>query len=105
MKIDRVMFFFYCFLQIGKVLRIQKIPQNGSYGINGSSVFSAHELLLWEDYKDLILSPNREIAAQLYLERVMSPLLGSKHVDAGVCPGAKSLIWWFKCFFFLCIYF
>lgn len=70
---------------------MQKIPQNGSNGITGSSVFSAHELLLWKDHKDLILAPTREIAARLYLVHVMSPLLGSKHVDAGVCSSANSL--------------
>ncbi|KAK4745715.1 hypothetical protein SAY87_012027 [Trapa incisa] len=69
---------------VGKVLRIQKIPEKGSNGITGSSVFSTHELLLWKDHKDIILSPNRGTAAQLYVERVMSQLLGSKHVDAGI---------------------
>ncbi|KAK4797033.1 hypothetical protein SAY86_029359 [Trapa natans] len=69
---------------LGKVLRIQKIPEKGWNGIIGSSGFSAHELLLWKDHKDLVLSPNREIAAQLYVAHVMSQLLGSKHVDAGI---------------------
>ncbi|XP_031399085.1 inositol-pentakisphosphate 2-kinase-like isoform X2 [Punica granatum] len=66
----------------GKVLRIQKVPEKESNFIHGSA-FSANERLLWKDHKELVLSPTRDMAAQLYLEHVMSPLLGSKHVDAG----------------------
>lgn len=73
-------------MQVGKVLRIQKVPINGSHCVNGTtSVFSTQEKLLWKDYKDLVLSPTKEDAAQLFVEHVMSPLLGSKNVDAGVC--------------------
>ncbi|XP_031399102.1 inositol-pentakisphosphate 2-kinase-like isoform X4 [Punica granatum] len=67
----------------GKVLRIQKVPEKESNFIHGSA-FSANERLLWKDHKELVLSPTRDMAAQLYLEHVMSPLLGSKHVDAGI---------------------
>lgn len=32
---------------------------------------------------DLLSAPTREIAEHLYVQDVMSPLLGSNHVDAG----------------------
>ncbi|CAM8930841.1 unnamed protein product [Rhodiola kirilowii] len=69
---------------VGKVLRVQKASTHGSC-VNGSSVLTRHECLLWKDYKDLLVAPTLEIAAQLYVKHVMSPLLGSEHVDPGVC--------------------
>ncbi|KAK9270390.1 hypothetical protein L1049_025969 [Liquidambar formosana] len=69
---------------VGKVLRIQKAQRNGSKCANGSASLSTHECLLWKDNADLGSSPTREIAARLYVQHVMIPLLGAKHVDAGI---------------------
>ncbi|KAI4374969.1 hypothetical protein MLD38_012898 [Melastoma candidum] len=53
------------------------------HSLDGSSSFSKHERLLWKDYEELILAPTKEIAARLYVQR-MKPLLGAKHIDAGI---------------------
>lgn len=66
-------------------MRIHKAPENGTHCSNGSLSFSKHERLLWKDFEELVQSPTKEIAAQQYARHVISPLLGSKHVDAGVC--------------------
>lgn len=44
-----------------------------------------HERRLWKDLEDIVSSPNRELVSQMFVRNVMSPLLGSKYVDAGVC--------------------
>lgn len=77
-------FFFIDCMQVGKVLRLQKASTQGSC-VNGSSVLTQHESLLWKDYNELLSAPTLEIAAQLYVKHVMSPLLGNEHVDPGVC--------------------
>ncbi|GKV46935.1 hypothetical protein SLEP1_g53893 [Rubroshorea leprosula] len=70
---------------IGKVMRIQKAPTNGKQGVNGNGEFTAHELLLWGEIKELMSSSStREIVEQLYVKHVISPLLGPNHVDAGM---------------------
>ncbi|KAA8537591.1 hypothetical protein F0562_027199 [Nyssa sinensis] len=69
---------------VGKVLRLQKAPRNGSECGDGHSALTIHECLLWKDTKDLVSAPTREIAEQLYVQHVMSPLLGSEYVDAGI---------------------
>ncbi|XVE56087.1 hypothetical protein DITRI_Ditri03aG0209100 [Diplodiscus trichospermus] len=69
---------------IGKVLRIQKSPRNGKNGVNGNGALSKHERLLWRENEELTASPSREIVEQLYVKHVMSPLLGTKHVDSGM---------------------
>lgn len=69
---------------VGKVLRVHKVSRNGSECENDLSPFTMHECLLWKDIDDLLLAPTREIAEQLYVQHVMSPLLGSEHVDAGI---------------------
>ncbi|XP_022880009.1 inositol-pentakisphosphate 2-kinase-like [Olea europaea var. sylvestris] len=68
---------------VGKVLRIQKVPRNGS-AYNGHSALTTHECLLWGVLEGLDSEPTREIIEQLYVQQVMCPLLGSKHVDAGI---------------------
>ncbi|KAB1227745.1 Inositol-pentakisphosphate 2-kinase [Morella rubra] len=68
---------------VGKVLRIQKAPRNGSSGATIPTLLSTHEQLLWRDIDGIVSSPNKEIAAQLYVLHVMSPLLGPKYVDPG----------------------
>lgn len=65
-------------------MRIQKAPRNGTARVRNPTALSTHERVLWRDIGDIVSSPNKEIAAQLYVQRVMSPLLGPKHVDAGV---------------------
>ncbi|KAL2504063.1 Inositol-pentakisphosphate 2-kinase family protein [Abeliophyllum distichum] len=69
---------------VGKILRIQKVPRNGSESENGPSALTMHEFLLWGEHEGLISAPTREIAEHLYVQQVMCPLLGSKHVDAGI---------------------
>lgn len=69
---------------VGKVLRIQKAPRNGSSGATIPTLLSTHEQLLWRDIDGIVSSPNKEIAAQLYVLHVMSPLLGPKYVDPGM---------------------
>lgn len=67
-------------------MRIQKAPINGSQRARSPTAFSKYEYLLWGDIGNLVSSSDRDTAAQTFVQRVMSPLLGSKHVDAGVCP-------------------
>ncbi|XWS14544.1 hypothetical protein CRYUN_Cryun35bG0019000 [Craigia yunnanensis] len=69
---------------VGKVMRIQKSQRNGKNGVNGNGALITHERLLWQENEELMASPNREIIEQLYVKHVMSPLLGPKHVDAGM---------------------
>ncbi|KAL7203552.1 hypothetical protein ACSBR2_016766 [Camellia fascicularis] len=82
---------------VGKVLRIQKAPRNGSprcesprYGSDNEDNHSAElalttdECLLWKEIEDLGSAPSREIAEQLYVQHIITPLLGSEHVDAGI---------------------
>ncbi|KAF5455887.1 hypothetical protein F2P56_025417 [Juglans regia] len=69
---------------IGKVMRIPKAPRNGSPHMRSPTALSTHERLLWRDVDGIVSSPNKEIAAQFYVQHVMVPLLGSEHVDAGM---------------------
>ncbi|OIW15615.1 hypothetical protein TanjilG_08191 [Lupinus angustifolius] len=70
---------------IGKVMRIRKVPRNGSKGVKISNLaLSEHECLVWKDVVELISSSDEEIANQQYLQHVLQPLLGSKFIDAGV---------------------
>uniref|UniRef100_A0A2P2MT07 Inositol-pentakisphosphate 2-kinase n=1 Tax=Rhizophora mucronata TaxID=61149 RepID=A0A2P2MT07_RHIMU len=74
---------------IGKVMRIQKVERNGSSGSGCGardqlSELTEKEKLLWRETKEIVSSPDREMAKQLYAKHVISPLLGPTHVDAGV---------------------
>ncbi|KAH6764991.1 Inositol-pentakisphosphate 2-kinase family protein [Perilla frutescens var. hirtella] len=69
---------------VGKVLRIQKVPNDRPKCENGHSVLVNHEGLLWGKFEGIVSAPTKEIAEQLYVQRVMCPLLGSEHVDAGI---------------------
>lgn len=71
---------------IGKVMRITKKARNGSSPKcdSNQSVLTEEERLLWRNVEELVTSPTKEIAEQIYTQLVMSPLLGSKHVDAGI---------------------
>lgn len=71
-------------------MRIQKVPRSKTAkkqveGVNGFSVLERHAQLVWRDNAELLLASNKETLEQLYIQHVMSPLLGPKHVDAGVC--------------------
>ncbi|KAF3446350.1 hypothetical protein FNV43_RR11529 [Rhamnella rubrinervis] len=68
---------------MGKVMRLKKAPRNGSPRIRSPTALTTHERLLWKDLEDIVSSSNKELAGQLFVEHIMSPLLGSKHVDAG----------------------
>ncbi|KAG8632393.1 inositol-pentakisphosphate 2-kinase [Manihot esculenta] len=69
----------------GKVTRIQKIARNGSsHCLDDHTVLTEHERLLWRELEELESSPTKELAELLYVRHVMSPLLGPKHVDAGM---------------------
>ena len=66
-------------------MRIAKKERNGSPKCDSNqSVLTEEERLLWRDVQELVASPTKEIAEQIYTQLVMSPLLGPKHVDAGV---------------------
>ncbi|KAK7291204.1 hypothetical protein RIF29_06159 [Crotalaria pallida] len=70
---------------IGKVMRIRKVPRNGSMGVESNGLaLTEHERLVWNDVVELISSTDEEIANQQYVQHVMQPLLGSKYIDAGV---------------------
>ncbi|XVE94663.1 hypothetical protein REPUB_Repub02eG0028100 [Reevesia pubescens] len=69
---------------IGKVMRIQKSQRKGKSGVTGNGALTTYEQLLWRENEEITASPNREIVQQLYVKHVMSPLLGPKHVDAGM---------------------
>ncbi|VVB07595.1 unnamed protein product [Arabis nemorensis] len=74
-------------LFVGKVIRIQKARKNDKAKSNANGVFSvltSDEQLLWKENKELISSPNNEVLEQRYVKHVIIPLLGPKHVDAGV---------------------
>jgi inositol-pentakisphosphate 2-kinase len=43
-----------------------------------------HEQLLWGNVAELIDSNSKDILMQNYATFIMGPLLGSKHIDAGV---------------------
>ncbi|KAI4389935.1 hypothetical protein MLD38_002101 [Melastoma candidum] len=69
-------------LFVGKVLRLQKALKGKAN--NDSSCLSEHERLLWSCYGEIVSAPTKEIAGRLFVQHVMSPLLGAKHVDAGI---------------------
>ncbi|XP_050267512.1 LOW QUALITY PROTEIN: inositol-pentakisphosphate 2-kinase-like [Quercus robur] len=70
---------------MGKVMRVQKVPRRvGSPGSRCPTALSENERVLWKEIDGIDSCPNKEIAAQLYVEHVMSPLLGSKYVDSGM---------------------
>ncbi|XP_057423679.1 inositol-pentakisphosphate 2-kinase-like isoform X2 [Lotus japonicus] len=71
---------------IGKVIRIRKVPNNGSksQGVRNSIALTPHERLIWKDVHELISFSDKEIAGQLFVQHVMEPLLGAKYVDSGM---------------------
>lgn len=67
-------------------MRIQKkAKRNGLERPGSPPALTMHERLLWKDLEDMVTCSNKELASQLYVKHVMSPLLGSHFVDAGVC--------------------
>lgn len=71
-------------VKIGKVLRVQKSPRAEPQSATNKPVLSMLECLLWKDTPGLVASVSREVSGQLFALYVMSPLLGSEHVDAGI---------------------
>ncbi|XP_021613502.1 inositol-pentakisphosphate 2-kinase isoform X1 [Manihot esculenta] len=72
-------------LFIGKVMRIQKTARNGSsHCLEDHTVLTEHERLLWKESEELVSSSTKELAELHYVKHVMTPLLGPKHVDAGM---------------------
>ncbi|KAG6403204.1 hypothetical protein SASPL_135421 [Salvia splendens] len=69
---------------VGKVLRIQKVSNDRRECENGHSALVNHESLLWEKFEGIVSAPTKEIAEHVYVQKVMCPLLGSEHVDAGI---------------------
>lgn len=56
--------------------------ENGDRNENG---LTTHEKIIWGEIKDLVSCQNKEIVESLFVNHVMRPLLGHKHVNAGVC--------------------
>ncbi|VVA19687.1 PREDICTED: inositol-pentakisphosphate [Prunus dulcis] len=78
---------------IGKVMRLQKAPINGSKSMNSPTELTMHERLLWKDTEDIVATSNKELACQLFVKHIMSPLLGSTHVDSGMrVPASKEFL-------------
>ncbi|CAB4267525.1 unnamed protein product [Prunus armeniaca] len=78
---------------IGKVMRLQKAPINGSKSMNSPTALTMHERLLWKDTEDIVATSNKELACQLFVKHIMSPLLGSTHVDSGMrVPASKEFL-------------
>ena len=71
------------------MLRIQKASRKVAPG--SEQWLNGHERLIWKDNPDILSSPSKEIAQQMFVQNVMAPRLGSQHIDAGVCL--------FSCFF------
>ncbi|XP_042058527.1 inositol-pentakisphosphate 2-kinase-like isoform X1 [Salvia splendens] len=69
---------------VGKVLRIQKVRNDRPECENGHSALVNHESLLWGKFEGIVSAPTREVAEHIYVQKVMCPLLGSEHVDAGI---------------------
>ncbi|KAJ9674773.1 hypothetical protein PVL29_023980 [Vitis rotundifolia] len=69
-------------LFVGKVLRIQKASRKVAPG--SEQWVNGHERLIWKDNPDILSSPSKEIAQQMFVQNVMAPLLGSQHIDAGI---------------------
>jgi len=74
------------------VIRIQKARRNDKAIKNANgvvSVLTSDEQHLWRENNELISSPNKEVLEQRYVKNVIIPLLGPKHVDAGVSNSIK----------------
>ncbi|PHT98847.1 Inositol-pentakisphosphate 2-kinase IPK1 [Capsicum chinense] len=69
---------------VGKVLRVQKVPRNGSQCENGRLGLTEMECLIWKEFEELVSAPTKELAEYYFVQRVMCSLLGSKNVDAGI---------------------
>ncbi|GFP98397.1 inositol-pentakisphosphate 2-kinase [Phtheirospermum japonicum] len=76
---------------VGKVLRIPKVPNHGS-DENGHSPLTKLECIMWGEFDGIVSAPTREIAEQLYVQKVMCPLLGPDHVDAGLALLASGIL-------------
>lgn len=64
------------------MLRIQKASRKVAPG--SEQWLNGHERLIWKDNPDILSSPSKEIAQQMFVQNVMTPRLGSQHIDAGI---------------------
>ncbi|KAJ4816559.1 Inositol-pentakisphosphate 2-kinase [Rhynchospora pubera] len=71
-------------LLLGKVLRVQKVSKDETIPPMACAVLSTHEQLIWANVAELIESKSKDSLAQIYATRIMGPLLGTNHIDAGV---------------------
>ncbi|KAK1407974.1 hypothetical protein QVD17_39602 [Tagetes erecta] len=69
---------------IGKVLRVRKLRTNEVEYEKAPPALSEHERLIWKEVGELLSASTKDIANHMYARLVLSPLLGSQHVDAGV---------------------
>ncbi|KAI8574620.1 hypothetical protein RHMOL_Rhmol01G0368200 [Rhododendron molle] len=60
------------------------LPETGYDSEDSHSTLENDECLLWRETEDLVSAPTREIAEQLYVQHVISPLLGYEQVDDGI---------------------
>ncbi|KAI3825493.1 hypothetical protein L1987_06983 [Smallanthus sonchifolius] len=68
----------------GKVVRVRKLRKNEPENEEASSALSGHERLVWKEVGELLSASTKDIANHMYAQHVLCPLLGSRHVDAGV---------------------
>ncbi|XP_042425455.1 inositol-pentakisphosphate 2-kinase IPK1-like [Zingiber officinale] len=69
---------------VGKVLRIQKIPNKKTLSAHKGLDLSNHEKLIWKDVGEILESATRDFASRAFIQHVMADLLNSKHIDAGI---------------------
>ncbi|CAN4122882.1 unnamed protein product [Withania somnifera] len=66
---------------VWKVLRVQKVPRNGSKCENGHPGLTEMECLIWKEFEELVSAPTREIA-ECYFVHVLA--IGFKEFDNNV---------------------
>ncbi|XP_010511060.1 PREDICTED: inositol-pentakisphosphate 2-kinase-like [Camelina sativa] len=71
---------------LGKVMRIKKKLKKGyeNGGDTSGNGLTSLENIIWGGIKDLVSCQNKEMVDYLFVKHVMRPLLGHKHVNAGI---------------------
>ncbi|KAJ4879634.1 Inositol-pentakisphosphate 2-kinase family protein [Raphanus sativus] len=71
---------------LGKMMRIQKMPNDGKEdnGNTSGNGLTSHEKVIWGECKEVVSCQNKEIVEFLFVKHVMRPLLGHKHVNPGM---------------------
>ncbi|KAL1546770.1 Inositol-pentakisphosphate 2-kinase [Salvia divinorum] len=57
-------------LTVGKVLRIQKVPNDRPECENGHSALLNHESLLWGKFEGIVSAPTEEIVEHVYEQKI-----------------------------------